>query len=252
MHPICFYIGSKAIYWYGVMAAAAFLAASLHWSLLAPQRGWPRSLGTDLAVWLVLGGLVGARLAYILANLPYYLAEPLEIIRVDHGGLIFYGGVFGGAVALVIFARKRRLRFLDAADFTLSGMPLAHALGRIGCLLNGCCYGKPTRLPWAIWLYDQYRHPTQAYEALLNAGLYLVLLVMFRRRMPRGLVTAVYLMAYPTGRFVIEFFRGDERLRWGPLNVAQWISLLLITTGIILAVMARRAASKGNSKSFAK
>jgi len=240
VHPICFHIGSRPIYWYGIMAATAFVAAGLHWSLLAPRRGWPRSLGSDLAVWLVAGGILGARLNYVVANLDFYLSNPGEILRVDHGGLIFYGGVCGGAVALLLFARRRGIDALDLSDFTLTGIPLAHALGRVGCLLNGCCYGKPTSVPWAVWLHDAYRHPTQAYESLLNIVLYGVLLAAYRRQAPRGTVTALYLIVYPAGRFLIEFLRGDERLRWGPLDVAQWISLILTAAGVALLLRVRR------------
>ena len=234
MHPICFHIGAKAIYWYGVLGAVAFLAASAHWSLLARWKGWPPSRGSDLAIWLVLGGLLGARLNYVVANLRYYLNNPSEILRIDHGGLIFYGGVAGGAIMVLILSRRWRVPILELADFTLTGLPLAHAIGRIGCFLNGCCYGTPTCLPWAVWMHDAYRHPTQLYESLANIIIYLLILRLYLRRPARGLPTAVYLLGYPPLRFLVEFVRGDERMRAGPLTVAQWVSLFLVFIALIL------------------
>lgn len=248
VHPICFHIGAKAIYWYGVLGALAFLAASAHWSLLARWKGWSPSRGSDLAIWLVLGGLLGARLNYVAANLQYYLEDPWEMLRIDHGGLIFYGGIVGGFVMVLILSRRWQMPVLELTDFTLTGLPLAHAIGRIGCFLNGCCYGSVARLPWAIWMQGAYRHPTQLYESLANIMIYLLLLRLYLRRPSRGLPTAAYLLAYPPIRFLLEFIRGDERMRAGPLTVAQWISLFLVASGLVVLFRVWRRSGSDSVK----
>jgi len=240
MHPIAFHIGAHPVYWYGIMAAAGFLAATAHWSLLARREKRPPGFGSDLAFWLMAGGIIGARIAYVIADLPYYLDHPAAIWRMDQGGLIFYGGLLGGIAAFFIFAARRRLAVPSLADFAVSGLPLGHAIGRIGCFLNGCCYGTECSLPWSVYLHDAFRHPTQLYESAGNFAIYALLLWLYLRRPRPGTVLAAYLMLYPALRFMDEFVRGDERLRFLGLTVAQDISLLLFATGLTLMILLHR------------
>ena len=249
MDPVAFHLGSKPIYWYGVMVAAGFLAAILHWSWRGKREGRPAGIGSDLAVWVMLGGVLGGRLAYIAANWDYFSANPGEIVRVDRGGLIYYGGFFGGGAAAALFARVRKLPVWAFADFASSGVPLGHAFGRIGCFLNGCCYGRPTEAPWGVCVADAHRHPVQLYEAVLLAVLYLGLNAFARRRPAAGRGLAVYLAGYGGIRFLLEFLRGDDRQRWSWLSVAQWISLAMLAAGIWiwLARRPRPASPDGTS-----
>ena len=161
------------------------------------------------------------------------------MLRIDQGGLIFYGGFIVAALAVVAFARIRHLPLLTLGDFTVSALPLGHAFGRMGCFLNGCCYGAPTDVPWAVPMAGALRHPVQLYEAGFNLLLYGVLHLLLRRQRP-GLVSAVYMIAYGAWRFGIEFLRGDDRLRTAGLDVAQLISLGLIMIGAGLAAGVRR------------
>jgi phosphatidylglycerol:prolipoprotein diacylglycerol transferase len=235
MNPVCFHIGSHPIYWYGVLMALAFLAGISHWQWLGRRTGRDVSLAGDLAFWLMIGGIIGARIAYVLSNVDYFRAAPQEIIRIDQGGLIYYGGFVGGAIMFFIVARWRRINPLDLADFTITALPLGHAFGRIGCFLNGCCGGAlaphPSGLTCGLTHY-----PVQLYEAFFNLGLYAFLTWFYlNRRMERkGPVLALYLVIYPIIRFLLEFIRGDDRMRLGALDVAQEISLILIMTGLIL------------------
>ncbi len=237
--PVAFSILGRPIYWYGVLVALGFIGAVLHWNALARRYQMPEGLGSDLGLIVIVGGIVGARLAYIIANLDHYLAHPLEMLRIDQGGLIFYGGFIVAALAVVAFARIRQLPLLTLGDFTVSALPLGHAFGRMGCFLNGCCYGAPTDVPWAVPMAGALRHPVQLYEAGFNLLLYGVLHLLLRRQRP-GLVSAVYMMAYGAWRFGIEFLRGDDRLRTAGLDVAQLISLGLIMIGAGLAAGVRR------------
>lgn len=248
MHPIAFHVRlfswSRPIYWYGIMAMLGFLAAVAHWSRLARREGRDPSLAWDLGAWLMIGGLIGARLAYVAAHWPEFRLEPQTIWRLDLGGLVYYGGFAGGALAAFWFARRRALPLPFAADFIATGLPLGHALGRIGCFLNGCCYGRPSgafpgvRFPEgsAPWLHYGHTplHPTQLYEAAGNFLLYLFLARAYRNTPRDGRVFGFYLVLYPVGRFALEFLRGDQRLRWAGLTAAQVISTGLFGAGAIL------------------
>jgi phosphatidylglycerol---prolipoprotein diacylglyceryl transferase len=235
MDPICFHVGDRPIYWYGVMMALAFLAGIWHWNWLGRRTGRDVSLAGDLAFWLMLGGILGARVAYVISNFDYYRAAPQEIIRIDQGGLIFYGGFIGGLLTFFAFAKWRKIPALDLADFTLTALPLGHALGRVGCFLNGCCGGCPAPHP-SLLTGGLAHYPVQLYEAFLNLGVYALLTWFYlqRRRGRAGSVVALYLMTYPVGRFLLEFIRGDARMRVGAFDVAQEISLGLIGAGFIL------------------
>lgn len=237
--PIAFTILGRPIYWYGILVALGFVAAVLHWNRLARRQNLPEGLGSDLGLLVIVGGVLGARLAYVIANLDYYRAHPGEVFRIDQGGLIFYGGFIAAALGVVVFARMRKLPLLTVGDFTVSALPLGHAFGRTGCFLNGCCYGAPTDLPWAVYTAEAMRHPVQLYETVFNLTLYAVLHLVLRRQRP-GQVIAVYLLAYGAWRFGIEFLRGDDRLRTGGLDAAQLISIGLVMIGAGLALGLRR------------
>jgi phosphatidylglycerol:prolipoprotein diacylglycerol transferase len=165
----------------------------------------------------------------------------MEIVRVDQGGLIYYGGLIGASVVFVFFARLHGERVLDLADFAVTALPLGHALGRVGCFLNGCCQGR-----WveeSSWMAPGLsRYPVQLYEAAFNLIVYSVLFRQYvrRRDRPRGMILASYLMIYPTGRFLLEFMRGDERLRFGVFSAAQYLSLALMVVGMGLWLVVRR------------
>ncbi|MEI6564755.1 MAG: prolipoprotein diacylglyceryl transferase [bacterium] len=235
MDPVCFHIGTHPIYWYGVMMALAFMAGILHWQWLGNRTGRDTALASDLAFWLMTGGILGARTAYVISNYNYFRAAPQEIIRVDQGGLIFYGGFIGGLIVFLILAKCRHIKAADLADFTVTALPLGHALGRVGCFLNGCCGGCAAHPPSLI-TGGLPNYPVQLYEALFNLGVYgfLTWYYLSRRGSRHGSVVALYLMIYPMGRFLLEFIRGDDRMRLGGLDIAQEISLVLILAGITL------------------
>lgn len=242
--PVAFVVFGKPIYWYGIFVAAGFLAAMAHWNKLVTRLGFPAQIGSDLALWTMICGIAGARAMYVAANWDYYSAQPAEIIRIDRGGLIFYGGFLGAAAGIIALARSRELPLWRLGDFTVSALPLGHALGRIGCLLNGCCYGAPCDLPWAVWTAGAWRHPVQAYEAAFNLVLYGVLLRMLLRDTPAGRLTAAYLIGYGAWRFLIEFLRGDPRMPGlFALNAAQTLSLALVAGGLLLWWWRGRVAS---------
>ncbi len=244
--PVAFALFGRPIYWYGILVALGFLAALMHWNAHARRLGFPPAIGSDLALAVMIGGILGARALYVAANAAYYTLHPAEIIRIDQGGLIFYGGFLAAAAGVAGLARARRLPVWRLGDFTISAVPLGHAFGRVGCLLNGCCFGAPCELPWAVRTADALRHPAPAYEALFNLALYFALRRMLRRGPAPGSVVAAYLLAYGTWRFALEFLRGDARMAgWAGLNAAQTLSLALAAVGLLLALWLRRTRQAG-------
>lgn len=259
MRSILCELGPLTIRWYGVMMALGFLAALGNWMVLGRRRDRDAQYCADLMFWIMVSGILGARLAYVLEHWGDYAAAPLSIFRLDEGGLIFYGGFVMAGIAIVLFARRHRESLLPLFDFVLTSVPLAHAFGRIGCFLNGCCFGTCTDLPlgvrfprgaaaWILhyqqgWIGEQAAfsrsvHPVQLYEAGYNLVIYGLLVWVFRRSPRAGSVSALYLVLYSLGRFVLEFFRGDrgDRLAVGALSIGQFVSLLLLAIGVSLLV----------------
>jgi len=261
MHPVCFNIDHLTIHWYGVMMAMGFLAGLAIWTFLGKKEGRNLNYCCDLLFWIMVSSIAGARLAYVFSDLKSFLAEPLTILRVDQGGLIYYGGFIGACLAIVVFARIRGENIRTLLDFVVPAVPLAHAFGRIGCLLNGCCYGTEydglfaVRYPaqsysWKIQvdageisrftLHSLPVHPVQLYEVAFNLVLYLFLVWAYRHRKWNGSIAAFYLLTYPFARFWLEFLRGDERMRYMGLSVAQLVSILLFISGAGLWFWSRR------------
>jgi phosphatidylglycerol:prolipoprotein diacylglycerol transferase len=264
MHPDILTIGPFTLHAFGVMMALGFLAAMLVMRRLA--RGTHRNDDylSRLLVWLMLGGVAGARLAYVVEHWSNEFAgRPAAIFRIDQGGLVFYGGVIGAVAAILLFARRQREHPLAIMDLAAVALPLGHACGRLGCFLNGCCYGRSWHGPLAVrfpagslpWREQVLRGrlapgsasslplvPTQLIELTGNLLLFALLYRLARRRPRGGLVSAVYMLLYACLRFATEFLRGDARLRVGALSIGQVGSAGLLLLGLALLVYSRRPA----------
>lgn len=258
------------MHWFGVMMALGFLAGLASWVRLGRTTGRSFNFCSDLLFWIMVSGVLGARIAYVLSDSKSFLDEPLAIVRIDQGGLVFYGGLIGAIAAIIVFARVRREAVWPVFDLVVTSVPLAHAFGRIGCLLNGCCFGTLTKL-WcgvrypagspAWWAQIRLSlihaanpengvpslpvHPVQIYEALYNLAVYSLLVCLYKRRKPAGVVAAAYLVAYPIGRFALEFLRGDERLLRDAtqLSAAQYTSIFLFLLGCGILFLKGRAGT---------
>ncbi len=268
MHPHLFSFGPIQVHSYGFFMALAFLAGVVHWYLLGRRAGRTLSWCADLMLWVMVSGVLGARLAYVLEHIQAFLAQPANIFRLDQGGLIFYGGVVAAGIAVVVFARKHGEPLVPLVDFTLTAVPLSHAIGRIGCFLNSCCYGAVCpdsplcvsfprhSLPWYAHVRDGYLsqqaeaslpvYPVQLFETGYNLLVYGVLLWLFRKQRP-GTVTGAYLVLYAAGRFGLEFFRGDfrDRVVFWSLSAGQWASIPLFLVGIVILVHMHMRAMRG-------
>ncbi len=239
------------------MVALAFLAGAWTASRRAQLTKISGEKVADLIPWLVVGAILGARTLYVttywrdqFADQPFW-----EIFMVQHGGLVYYGGLIGAALACMIFCRVQKLPLWKIADILAPSIALGYVFGRIGCLLNGCCYGRACNLPWAISFPADNPlhpptdpvHPTQIYDALLNLILYLALASLYRRKKFDGQVFAAYLMSYAVTRSFVEYFRGDysEAHRHGGLTPAHLVSIGIFLAGVVLfAVLSRRSVTK--------
>jgi phosphatidylglycerol:prolipoprotein diacylglycerol transferase len=260
--PVCFTLFGRPIYWYGVFLALGFGAGLLHLTWLGRREGRESGFASDLTFWLIMGGIVGARIAYVLGNWSEFANDPGMIVRVDKGGLVFYGGFFGALFAALLFARMRREPILKLFDYTVTALPLGHALGRIGCFVNGCCQGRlhdgwlactyPAKSAvWWAQVEDKVilpsAHaalpvwPVQLFEAAGNLAIYAILFLAYRRRHASGSLVVLYFLLYPLLRFSLEFLRGDlsDRVVVHGLSSAQWVSIGMFATALLFAWILR-------------
>lgn len=247
MHPLLLKIGFIKLHTYGLMIVIGFLFGLYLIYQEAKRQGLDADRVVDLS-FLGLGfGLVGGRIVYILTRLDYFGQHPLEVFYFWEGGLVFYGGFIGGALAFWYFSRKYKLPTLKVMDMATPSLAIAHFFGRLGCFSAGCCYGKaaPTGLPWAVTFSDPLSlappgiplHPTQLYDAL-NALIIFSVLMFFRRREKfTGQLLVIYLMMYSVGRSIVEIYRGDSIRGFiiDPyLSTSQFLSIFAFAFGIYL------------------
>jgi phosphatidylglycerol:prolipoprotein diacylglycerol transferase len=247
MHPILLQLGPITLRTYGALVVLAFLAALRVARSAAPLRGVQEGFLLDLVAILIITGLLGARLFYVFLNASYFLVHPLEIVKIWEGGLVFYGGFFTAAVAGVLFSSRRHVRVGKVADCLAPALALGQAIGRLGCFFAGCCYGKPTALPWAVMFKDPASlaplsidlHPTQIYESLGDLIIATILWIqLVRRPHSKGEIFWLYVLLYGILRFAVEFLRGDDRgPTVGGLYPSQLISLVavLVAGSVIIA-----------------
>lgn len=244
-------IGPYVIHGYGLMIAIGIIAAYLSVEYRAKLKGLKHELIFNLTVWCATGGILGAKLLYIITSLKSIIADPKLLLQVSEG-FVVYGGIIGGIFAGYLFCRKYKLNFLEYFDIVMPSIALAQGFGRIGCLLAGCCYGLETKSVFGIvFTHSDFAPngarliPTQPISSILDFLNCAVLILLSRRTKAHGQVAGFYLIFYSVGRFVLEFFRGDlERGQVGSLSTSQFISIFLFLFGIGLVVICGFKAKK--------
>jgi len=258
VHPIALKLGSLSIHWYGVMVALAFLAGLWTAGRRASHAGIAAEKIIDLGPWLIVGALIGARTLYVITFWRESFADQpvTEMLAVWKGGLVYYGGLIGASLACILYVRLKKLPLWRVADILAPSIALGYVFGRIGCLLNGCCYGRACDFPWAIRFPEGNPlspptypvHPTEIYDSLLNLALYAFLAWLFRRRKFDGQVFAVYLVGYAVLRSFVEMFRGDypqhQHYLGGWATPAQLVSIVILAAGLVLLWVLRRPEPK--------
>jgi phosphatidylglycerol:prolipoprotein diacylglycerol transferase len=255
MYPELFRVGGFPINTYGVLLALAFLAALVVAARLARRDGLPQERIYDLGLWMLLAALVGSKVLMFWTE-PVYRENPLQLLSLDflRSGGVFYGGFLGAVLAGYFLIRYYGLDWWKTADAFAPGIALGQAIGRQGCFAAGCCWGKPTTLPWGVKFtelghevtgvpIDAHLHPTQLYESFATLALFLFLIWLHRRKRFSGQVILFYAVLYGIIRFTIEFFRDDPRgdilglTTLTGLSTSQLISLLVGITALVILIL---------------
>ncbi|MFN2491819.1 MAG: prolipoprotein diacylglyceryl transferase [Pyrinomonadaceae bacterium] len=252
MYPELFRIGNFPINTYGVFLALAFLCAILITVRLATRDGLPREKIYDLSLWMLLASLIGSKVLMFFTE-PEYRDHPLQLISLDflRSGGVFYGGLIGAILVGYFLMRRYNLPWWKTADACAPGIAIGNFFGRQGCFAAGCCWGKPTSLPWGVKFTelgheitgvptDTYLHPTQLYESFSMLIVFFFLLWLHKRKRFSGQVILAYAILYSTIRFIIEFVRADPRgdlfglTTLTHLSTSQLISLVVGVAALIL------------------
>lgn len=241
MDKVAFEIGGFQIAWYGVFVAIAFMAGLWTASRRAKREGISAETILDLGPWLLVGTLIGARTLYVVSYWKESFAgEPWwQIFNIRAGGMVYYGGLIGATAAGILYALRKGVNLWKLADVVAPSIALGNVFGRFGCLMNGCCYGRATSLPWGIEYpyghitHPAHVHPTQIYDSLLNLGIYVGLAWLFRRKKFDGQVFATYFVCYAITRSIVETFRGDYPVYYfgGVITPAQLLSVFIFAAG---------------------
>lgn len=254
MYPKLFQIGSFYIPTYGVLVALGFLAGLGITVRLARRAGFSAEKITNLAVYCAIAGIIGAKLAMFLFDLPSYLADPGQIFTLEtlQAAGVWHGGFILALIVAVLYMRKQRLPALRTMDVFAPGVILGQGIGRIGCFAAGCCWGKQCNLPWGVRFRSDFAapvplnvtlHPAQLYECAADLIIFGLLYRYFLRPHRSGNVIALYLVLYSIARFIIEFFRYHEQGLFGPFSITQWLALGLLALGIVILLRPKRAVT---------
>lgn len=225
MHPVVCTFGPITIYSYGLALAVAFLVSATLIVQEAKRQHLDHEKIFNLCFYIFIVGIIGARILYIAQNLSYYLRNPSEMIMLQHGGLSWFGGLLGGGIYGTWYLKKHGLALYKTLDLVAPYLALAHAIGRVGCFFNGCCYGKVSSFGIFSPLQDEILIPTQLYSSFLLVVIFLTLRMLQARPHRQGVIFFTYLLLYSSKRFFIEFLRGDSPHILGGLTVFQLFSI---------------------------
>jgi phosphatidylglycerol:prolipoprotein diacylglycerol transferase len=254
MYPRLLELGPITVYTYGVLLAAAYLLGLKLAMVRANARGLDSARVLDLGIYIIISALIGAKLLLLVTDFQTFKNDPHELLTLARSGGVFYGGLILAVLVALWYIRRAGLPLWTTCDVFAPGIALGHVIGRFGCLFAGCCYGKPTTRPWGITFTNPFAaanvgtplgiplHPTQLYEAGAEALILLVLLVTERKGRPfAGRTFWLYMFLYAVSRFIIEFYRGDERGTVFMFSTSQFISAILAPLAIVMLVYLARA-----------
>jgi len=237
--------GTVAVYTYGVLLAAAYLLGLQFALKRAKARHLDSTRVMDLGIYIIISALVGAKLLLLVTDFQTFRSNPAELLNLVREGGVFYGGLIVAVTVALVYIKRAGLPLWTTCDVFAPGIALGHVIGRFGCFFAGCCFGKQTNVPWAITFTDPFAqanvgtplnvplHPTQLYEA--GAELLILIFLLTTEKWGRkfaGRTFWLYMLLYSVSRYIIEFYRGDERGSVGPLSTSQFVSLILAPLAI--------------------
>jgi phosphatidylglycerol:prolipoprotein diacylglycerol transferase len=265
MHPILFELWGFPVYTYGVLLAAAYLLGLQFALMRARSRGLDPNRVMDLGIWIIISALAGAKLLLLVVEWDTYSRNPAEVLSLVRSGGVFYGGLILAVAVAFWYMWRHRMPLWQVSDSFAPGIALGHVIGRFGCFFAGCCFGKPTSVPWAVTFHSEYAaqnvgtpinvplHPTQLYEA--GAELLILVLLVATERKGRpfaGRTFWGYMLLYGISRFIVEFYRGDVRGTIGMLSTSQFVSLLIVPISIVMLVILGRRESPAPTAATAR
>ncbi|MBW1771304.1 MAG: prolipoprotein diacylglyceryl transferase [Deltaproteobacteria bacterium] len=251
MYPTLLTLGPLNIHTYGLFIAIGFIIGLLVAMHIGKSEGFQSGQVLDMGFIVILCAIIGSRLAYVLLNISYYVDHPLDIFKMWQGGLVFSGGLVAVALAMIWYLKRRHLPFWKVGDLFAPAIAIGQGIGRMGCFMAGCCYGKPTGMPWGMIFTDPNTlatrniplHPTQLYAALSGILIFAVLMVLRAKRKFEGQVFLWFLILHSTSRLLMERLRGDDRglIPGTEMSVTQLIALLILMTAVVaLMIMTSR------------
>jgi phosphatidylglycerol:prolipoprotein diacylglycerol transferase len=253
VYPKLFELGPFTVYTYGVLLAAAYLLGLKLAMVRAKARGLDANRVLDLGIYIIIAALVGAKALLLIVDFKVYWNSPQEILSLLRSGGVFYGGLITAIAVAFWYIHRHALPFWTTCDAFAPAIALGHVTGRLGCFAAGCCYGKPTNVPWAVVFTDPAAaanvgtplgiplHPTQLYESSAELLILILLLTTEKRgkRFP-GRTFWLYMILYAVSRYIIEFYRGDPRGVVFGVSTSQFISLLLAPLAIAMLIYLSR------------
>lgn len=240
-----FTIGPIVIHGYGLMIGIGFILCLFLGSRRANKHGLSSDAIWDIAMYGIVFGFLGAKLLYVLVEFKAFMANPLSVIGSE--GFVVYGGIIAGVLSAIVYCRKKKLVFLEYFDLAVPSIALAQGFGRIGCFLAGCCYGRETdswigvvfpaggQAPVGVKLL-----PTQLFSSAGDFLLVIILILYYKKAKHTGDVGALYMLLYGVGRFILEFFRADDRGGVAGLSTSQAISLVIVAGAFLLFAWNRK------------
>ncbi|MBU1905778.1 MAG: prolipoprotein diacylglyceryl transferase [Candidatus Omnitrophica bacterium] len=241
MFPEICRIGPLTIYSYGLMLVVAFIAASSLIRIQARKESIDADVAFNTLFFAFVSGIIGARVFYVIENLKYYLVDPIGMIMLQRGGLSWFGGLIAGVLVASLYIRKKKLQIFKVLDLIMPFVALGQAIGRIGCLLNGCCYGIPSRFGIYFPGHESPLVPTQIYSSLILLLIFISLRFLQDRTHKQGQIFLAYTLLYSSARFFIEFWRAEHRIIFLGLNLFQIISILIFFLSSFLFFLTSKA-----------
>lgn len=240
MKPVLFTIFGHNVYGYGTMMAIAICAAVILLDYRAKKRGYNEDNILNMSIIAIICGVLGGKVLFWITELKSIIATPSLLLEISNG-FVVYGSIIGGSAAVILYARKKKWNVLRTFDLVIPSLPLAQAIGRIGCFFAGCCYGRETNLTIGVIFKegslgptDAAVLPTQIFSSIFDFLLFILLLWYCKKERKDGRAFSLYLILYSIGRFLIEFLRGDPRGFIGTLSTSQFISIFVFIFGVVL------------------
>lgn len=259
MFPNLFSIGPLTLHTYGLFVALGFTAAILVTLRTGRKEGVKPQTVMDMGFLMILWGIIGSRAMYAILNFSYYSSHPLDLLKIWEGGLVFSGGIIAVAAALGWYMWRRHMSFWRTADLWAPAVALGQGIGRIGCLMAGCCYGRPTDMPWGIVFtrpeslapLNMSLHPTQIYASLSGFIIFGVLTFLRARRKFEGQILLWFLILHSTSRLLVERFRADDRglIPGTQMTGTQMLALIILMASVILLFTMKSRETKESKES---